>query len=227
MRHEQAATFAATSTATSGTRSAWPRSLPGPASPTASPGRAWLTTTACRRSSSADLGRSAVATPAPFRRRTTSPCSARSPRWPCRSTAPPAFHSTCRWPSAKRRRAGRGSSIWTSPPTRFRRWWTSARWTGRPAATSPRRRREIRGRSSARPNCCWAQRPAMIVGKGARWSEPVEQLTRPVDTLVMPFLPSPMGRGFIPDDHMLNFNAARSALMQGTDIVLVVGARLN
>ncbi len=72
-----------------------------------------------------------------------------------------------------------------------------------------------------------AERPAMIVGKGVRWSEPVEQLTELVDNLGMPFLPSPMGRGFIPDDHPMNFNAARSTLMQGADVVLVVGARLN
>ncbi len=72
-----------------------------------------------------------------------------------------------------------------------------------------------------------AERPAMIVGKGVRWSEPVEQLTALVDTLGMPFLPSPMGRGFIPDDHPMNFNAARSTIMQGADVVLVVGARLN
>ena len=72
-----------------------------------------------------------------------------------------------------------------------------------------------------------AERPAMIVGKGVRWSEPVQQLTELVDSLGMPFLPSPMGRGFIPDDHPMNFNAARSTLMQGADVVLVVGARLN
>ena len=72
-----------------------------------------------------------------------------------------------------------------------------------------------------------AERPAMIVGKGVRWSEPTAQLTRLVEDLGMPYLPSPMGRGFIPDDHPMNFNAARSTLMQGADVILVVGARLN
>ena len=72
-----------------------------------------------------------------------------------------------------------------------------------------------------------AERPAMIVGKGVRWSEPTAELTRLVEDLGMPYLPSPMGRGFIPDDHPMNFNAARSTLMQGADVVLVVGARLN
>jgi thiamine pyrophosphate-dependent acetolactate synthase large subunit-like protein len=36
-----------------------------------------------------------------------------------------------------------------------------------------------------------------------------------------------MGRGYIPDDHPLNFNPARSALMRNADVILVVGARLN
>ena len=38
---------------------------------------------------------------------------------------------------------------------------------------------------------------------------------------------SPMGRGFIPDDHPLNFGTARSTLMGNADVILVVGARLT
>ena len=72
-----------------------------------------------------------------------------------------------------------------------------------------------------------AQRPAMIIGKGVRWSEPTAQLSQLAETLGMPFLPSPMGRGFVPDDHPMNLSAARSTLMQGADVVLIVGARLN
>ncbi len=72
-----------------------------------------------------------------------------------------------------------------------------------------------------------AERPMMIVGKGVRWSEPVAELKKLVESLGMPFLPSPMGRGFIPDDHPLNMNAARSAIMRNCDVAIVVGARLN
>lgn len=72
-----------------------------------------------------------------------------------------------------------------------------------------------------------AERSMMIVGKGVRWSEPVAELRKLVDSLGMPFLPSPMGRGFIPDDHPLNMNAARNALMSNCDVVLIVGARMN
>jgi thiamine pyrophosphate-dependent acetolactate synthase large subunit-like protein len=72
-----------------------------------------------------------------------------------------------------------------------------------------------------------AERPLMIVGKGVRWSEPTAELRQLVESIGMPFLPSPMGRGFIPDDHPLNFNATRSYVMSNADVVLVVGARLN
>src|SRR5207247_8737486 len=72
-----------------------------------------------------------------------------------------------------------------------------------------------------------AERPMMIVGKGIRWSEPTLELRRLVETLGMPFMASPMGRGFISDDHPLNFGTARSTLMGNADVILVVGARLT
>jgi len=72
-----------------------------------------------------------------------------------------------------------------------------------------------------------AERPMMIVGKGVRWSEPTEELRQMVETLGMPYIPSPMGRGFIPDDHPMNMSAARSAIMGNADVVLIVGSRLN
>ena len=72
-----------------------------------------------------------------------------------------------------------------------------------------------------------AERPMMIIGKGVRWSEPTEELRQLVETLGMPYVTSPMGRGFIPDDHPMNFAAARSAIMTNADVVLIAGSRLN
>jgi thiamine pyrophosphate-dependent acetolactate synthase large subunit-like protein len=72
-----------------------------------------------------------------------------------------------------------------------------------------------------------AARPMLIVGKGVRWSEPVVELRTLVERLGMPFLTSPMGRGFIPDDHPLHFGAARSIMMRDADVILIVGSRLN
>ena len=72
-----------------------------------------------------------------------------------------------------------------------------------------------------------AERPMMIVGKGVRWSEPTAELRQLIESVGMPYIASPMGRGFIPDDHPLNFAAARSSIMGNADVVVVVGSRLN
>lgn len=72
-----------------------------------------------------------------------------------------------------------------------------------------------------------AERPLLLLGKGVRWSEPYAALRELVERLGMPFLPSPMGRGSIPNDHPLCFSSARSLAMRGADVVVVLGARLN
>jgi 2-hydroxyacyl-CoA lyase 1 len=43
----------------------------------------------------------------------------------------------------------------------------------------------------------------------------------------IPFLPTPMGKGVLPDSHPLNAASARSTALKEADIVLVLGARLN
>jgi len=72
-----------------------------------------------------------------------------------------------------------------------------------------------------------AERPAMIIGKGVRWSEPYAELRTLADEFSIPFVTSPMGRGYLPDDHPLCFNDARGPLQRGADVVLLLGARLD
>jgi thiamine pyrophosphate-dependent acetolactate synthase large subunit-like protein len=72
-----------------------------------------------------------------------------------------------------------------------------------------------------------AERPALIVGKGVRWSGAYEELARLVDDFGVPFIASPMGRGYLPDDHPLCFNAARGVLQSRADVILLAGARLD
>ena len=71
-----------------------------------------------------------------------------------------------------------------------------------------------------------AERPLVVVGKGAGWAEAGDALRRLVG-LGIPYVASPMGRGVIPDDDPHFVNAARSAALKGADAILVVGARLN
>ena len=72
-----------------------------------------------------------------------------------------------------------------------------------------------------------AERPAMIIGKGVRWSEPYAELRALTDEFAIPFITSPMGRGFLPEDHPLCFNDARGPLQCAADVILLLGARLD
>lgn len=70
-------------------------------------------------------------------------------------------------------------------------------------------------------------RPLMIIGKGVRWSEPYDELFYIANSLRIPFVTSPMGRGYLPDTHPLCFNPIRSRILGEADCVLVLGARLD
>jgi 2-hydroxyacyl-CoA lyase 1 len=74
---------------------------------------------------------------------------------------------------------------------------------------------------------CEAERPLLVVGKGARWAEPWGELARLVDLLAIPFVTSPIGRGSLPDDHPLCANAIPWLAQSQADVVLVVAARLD
>lgn len=71
-----------------------------------------------------------------------------------------------------------------------------------------------------------AERPLVLIGKGAGWADAGPHLTRLVD-LGIPFVSSPMGRGTVPDDHPMCMAAARSAALRGADAILMVGGRFN
>jgi len=71
-----------------------------------------------------------------------------------------------------------------------------------------------------------AERPLVVIGKGAAWSDAGSALATLVD-LGFPYVTSPMGRGVVPDDHANFANAARSHALKEADAILVVGARLN
>ena len=72
-----------------------------------------------------------------------------------------------------------------------------------------------------------AKRPLMVIGKGVRWSEPYAELAWLADVTGIPFLASPMGRGFLPDTHPRCCNALRSQVLGEADVVLLLGARLD
>jgi 2-hydroxyacyl-CoA lyase 1 len=72
-----------------------------------------------------------------------------------------------------------------------------------------------------------AQAPLIVIGKGAAYAQAEDSIRNFVDQTCIPFLPSPMGKGIVPDSHPLNASSARSAAMKTADVVLLLGVRLN
>ncbi|RPB02931.1 hypothetical protein L873DRAFT_1732506 [Choiromyces venosus 120613-1] len=72
-----------------------------------------------------------------------------------------------------------------------------------------------------------AQRPLIVIGKGAAYARSEGILREFIDATKFPFLPTPQGKGVLPDNHPLNTSSARSTALAGADVVLLIGARLN
>ncbi|MGI8925989.1 MAG: oxalyl-CoA decarboxylase [Tepidiformaceae bacterium] len=72
-----------------------------------------------------------------------------------------------------------------------------------------------------------AERPLVIVGKGAAYSRAEQEVLRFVEATGLPYLATPMGKGLIPDDHPQSIAPARSFALQNADLVFLMGARLN
>lgn len=72
-----------------------------------------------------------------------------------------------------------------------------------------------------------AKRPLVIIGKGAAYSRAETGLREFVEMSGLPFLPTPMGKGVLPDDHPNCVAAARSRALLQADVILLFGARLN
>ncbi|XP_038288169.1 2-hydroxyacyl-CoA lyase 1 isoform X2 [Canis lupus familiaris] len=72
-----------------------------------------------------------------------------------------------------------------------------------------------------------AKRPLLIIGKGAAYSRAEEAIRKLVGQCKLPFLPTPMGKGVVPDNHPNCVSAARSRALQFADVIVLFGARLN
>lgn len=72
-----------------------------------------------------------------------------------------------------------------------------------------------------------AKRPLIILGKGAAYAQADESVRAFVERSGIPYLPMSMAKGLLPDDHPLSAGAARSLVLKESDVVVMVGARLN
>lgn len=72
-----------------------------------------------------------------------------------------------------------------------------------------------------------AERPLVIVGKGAAYGRAEDALTSLINDTKIPFLPTPMGKGVVPDESSYCVSSARTQALLKADVILLVGARLN
>ena len=72
-----------------------------------------------------------------------------------------------------------------------------------------------------------AKRPLIILGKGAAYAQADGTIKSFVEKSGIPFLPMSMAKGLLSDLHPQCAGAARSTVLKDSDVVMLIGARLN
>jgi oxalyl-CoA decarboxylase len=72
-----------------------------------------------------------------------------------------------------------------------------------------------------------AQRPLILLGKGAAYAQADADIRALVEKTGIPYLPMSMAKGLLPDTHPQSAAAARSFVLPEADVVVLIGARLN
>src|SRR5881396_2339594 len=72
-----------------------------------------------------------------------------------------------------------------------------------------------------------AKKPLIILGKGAAYAQADDAIRQLVENSGVPFLPMSMAKGLLPDTHPQCAGAARSTVLKDSDVVMLIGARLN
>jgi oxalyl-CoA decarboxylase len=72
-----------------------------------------------------------------------------------------------------------------------------------------------------------AERPLIILGKGAAYAQADHEIQALVEQTGIPFLPMSMAKGLLADSHEQSAAAARSYVLGNADVVVLIGARLN
>jgi oxalyl-CoA decarboxylase len=72
-----------------------------------------------------------------------------------------------------------------------------------------------------------AKRPLIVLGKGAAYDQCDDLIRELVETSGYPFLPMSMAKGLLPDTHPQCAAAARSMVLKDSDVVIMMGARIN
>jgi oxalyl-CoA decarboxylase len=72
-----------------------------------------------------------------------------------------------------------------------------------------------------------AKKPLIILGKGAAYAQADDDIRKLVERTGIPYIAMSMAKGLLPDTHEQYAGAARSFVLPGADVVMLIGARLN
>ncbi len=72
-----------------------------------------------------------------------------------------------------------------------------------------------------------AKRPLIVLGKGAAYAQADADIRALVEETGIPYVPMSMAKGLLPDTHPQSAGAARSTALKDSDVVMLIGARLN
>ena len=72
-----------------------------------------------------------------------------------------------------------------------------------------------------------AQRPLIILGKGAAYAQADAGIRSFIEKTGIPYLPMSMAKGLLPDNHPQSAAAARSLVLSQADVIMLIGTRLN
>ena len=72
-----------------------------------------------------------------------------------------------------------------------------------------------------------AKKPLVIIGKGAAYAQADDAIKAFIEKTGAPFLPMSMAKGLLSDLHPQCAGAARSTVLKDSDVVVMLGARLN
>ena len=72
-----------------------------------------------------------------------------------------------------------------------------------------------------------SRKPLIILGKGAAYAQADSDIKNLIEKTGIPYLPMSMAKGLLPDTHEQCASAARSFVLPGADVVMLIGARLN
>lgn len=92
---------------------------------------------------------------------------------------------------------------------------------------SPRQLPDLETVDAALDLLAGAERPLIVLGKGAAYARADERIRQFVERTRLPFLPMSMAKGLLPDDHPQSVATSRSLALRRADVVMLIGARLN